>query len=141
MPRAKTVVPARARRKKIMDRAKGGFGGRSKLYRIAKENVMRGLQYAYRDRRVRKRMMRRLWIQRINAAARLNGMSYSVLIAGLKNAGISLDRKVLADLAVRDSKAFSKIVEEAREAEKRSTPQTAEEEWRPPSDMRPPTVP
>ena len=116
MPRAKTVVPARARRNRIMRRAKGGFGGRSKLYRIAKENVMRGLAYAYRDRRVRKRMMRRLWIQRINAAARLNGMSYSVLIAGLKNAGITLDRKVLADLAVRDEQAFSKIVEAAREA-------------------------
>ncbi len=116
MPRAKTVVPGRARRNKIMRRAKGGFGGRSKLYRIAKENVMRGLQYAYRDRRVRKRMMRRLWIQRINAAARLNGMSYSALIAGMKSAGIELDRKMLADLAVRDMPAFAKIVETAREA-------------------------
>lgn len=116
MPRAKTVVPGRARKNKILKRAKGGFGGRSKLYRVAKENVMRGLAYAYRDRRVRKRMMRRLWIQRINAAARMNGMSYSVLIAGLKSAGIELDRKIMADLAVRDMPAFAKIVEAAREA-------------------------
>jgi large subunit ribosomal protein L20 len=100
-----------------MRRAKGAVGGRSRLYRVAKENLMRGLHYAYRDRRVRKRMMRRLWIQRINAAARFNGMSYSVLIAGLKNAGITLDRKVLADLAVSDMHAFSKLVEAAREAE------------------------
>jgi large subunit ribosomal protein L20 len=77
---------------------------------------MRGLQFAYRDRRVRKRLMRRLWIQRINAAARLNGMSYSALIAGMKEAGIALDRKVLADLALRDRNAFGKIVEAAREA-------------------------
>jgi len=116
MPRAKTVVPARARRRRIMRMAKGARGGRSRLYRIARENVMRGLRYAYRDRRVRKRMMRRLWIQRINAAARLNGMSYSTLIAGMKSAGIALDRKVLADLAVRDLPAFSKIVEAARAA-------------------------
>lgn len=116
MPRAKTVVPGRARKNKILKRAKGGFGGRSNLYRVAKENVMRGLAYAYRDRRVRKRMMRRLWIQRINAAARMNGMSYSALIAGMKNAGIDLDRKVLADLAVRDMPAFAKIVAAAREA-------------------------
>ncbi len=114
MPRAKTVVPGRARRNKVLRRAKGGFCGRSKLYRIAKENVMRGLQYAYRDRRQRKRMMRRLWIQRINAAARLNGMSYSVLIAGMKNAGIDLDRKVLADLAVHDLAAFARVVEAAK---------------------------
>jgi large subunit ribosomal protein L20 len=116
MPRTKTVVPGRARRNRILRRARGAFGGRSRLYRIAKENVMRGLRYAYRDRRVRKRMMRRLWIQRINAAARLNGMSYSVLIAGMKSAGIALDRKMLADLAVRDLPAFSKIVEAARSA-------------------------
>ena len=116
MPRTKTVVAGRARRNKILRRAKGAFGGRSKLYRVAKENVMRGLQYAYRDRRVRKRMMRRLWIQRINAAARINGMSYSVLMSGLKNAGITLDRKVLADLAVRDLATFGKLVEAAREA-------------------------
>ncbi len=116
MPRAKGAVASRARRKKIMKRAKGGFGGRSKLYRVAKENVMRALQYAYRDRRVRKRMMRRLWIQRINAAARANGISYSAFIAGLKRAHIDLNRKVLADLAVRDPAAFSRIVEEVKAA-------------------------
>lgn len=116
MPRTKTVVPGRARRNKILRRSRGAFNGRSNLYRVAKENLMRGLQYAYRDRRVRKRMMRRLWIQRINAAARLNGMSYSSLIAGMKSAGIALDRKMLADLAVRDLPAFSKIVEAARVA-------------------------
>ncbi len=116
MPRTKTVVPGRARRNKVLRRAKGGFGGRSKLHRIAKENLMRGMQYAYRDRRQRKRMMRRLWIQRINAAARLNGVSYSVLIAGMKKAGIDLDRKVLADLAVHDEAAFARVVETARAA-------------------------
>jgi len=116
MPRTKTVVPGRARRNKILRRSRGAFLGRSRLYRVAKENLMRGLRYAYRDRRVRKRMMRRLWIQRINAAARLNGMSYSTLIAGMKTAGIALDRKMLADLAVRDLPAFSKIVEAARAA-------------------------
>ena len=84
MPRAQGAVPGHARKKKTLKAAKGGFGGRSRLYRIAKENVLRGLQYAYRDRRVRKRTMRRLWIQRINAAARLHGLSYSQLIAGLK---------------------------------------------------------
>ena len=114
MPRVRTVVAGRARRNKVLRRARGAFGGRARLYRVAKENVMRSLRYAYRDRRVRKRMMRRLWIQRINAAARLNGMSYSVLIAGLKSAGVTLDRKVLADLAVRDTRAFSKLVEAAR---------------------------
>ena len=117
MPRAKTVVPGRARRNRVLKAAKGGFGGRSKLHRVAKENVMRGLQYAYRDRRVHKRMMRRLWIQRINAASRLNGMSYSVFIAGLKTAGITLDRKVLADIAVHDGATFGKLVEAVREAD------------------------
>jgi len=116
MPRAKTVVPARARRRKIMRRAKGAVGGRSRLYRVAKENVMRGLQYAYRDRRTRKRMMRRLWIQRINAAARIHGLSYSALMAMLKGAEIGLDRKVLADLAVRDLRAFGQVIEAARAA-------------------------
>lgn len=116
MPRTKTVVPARARRRKIMRRAKGAMGGRSRLYRVAKENVMRGLQYAYRDRRARKRTMRRLWIQRINAAARIHGLSYSALMALLKRADIALDRKVLADLAVRDLHAFGEIIEAARKA-------------------------
>ena len=117
MPRAKTVTAGHARRRKIMRRAKGAFGGRSRLYRVAKENLMRGLQFAYRDRRTRKRMMRRLWIQRINAAARLNGLSYSVLIALLKRAEITIDRKMLADLAVRDLGAFSRLVASAREAD------------------------
>ncbi|MFH1143940.1 MAG: 50S ribosomal protein L20 [Candidatus Eisenbacteria bacterium] len=116
MPRSKTVVPARARRRRTLRMAKGAVGGRSRLYRVAKENVMRGLRYAYRDRRVRKRMMRRLWIQRINAAARLNGLSYSTLIALLKGAGIALDRKVLADLAVQDIQAFGRLIETARSA-------------------------
>ena len=117
MPRVKTTVASRARRKKIMRMAKGAYGGRSRLYRVAKENVMRGLQFAYRDRRTRKRMMRRLWIQRINAAARINGMSYSSFIALLKKAGIALDRKMLAELAVHDLKAFGKVAEAARAAE------------------------
>jgi large subunit ribosomal protein L20 len=119
MPRAKTVVPARARRRRIMRMAKGARGGRSRLYRVARENVMRGLRYAWRDRRVRKRMMRRLWIQRINAAARIHGLSYSAFIALLKRGGIALDRKVLADLAVRDLAAFGRLVAEAREGEGR----------------------
>jgi large subunit ribosomal protein L20 len=116
MPRAKTVVPARARRRRTMRMAKGAFGGRARLYRVAKENVMRGLRYAYRDRRVRKRMMRRLWIQRINAAARMNGLSYSALIALFRQSGIALDRKMLADLAVRDAAAFGRLVDSARGA-------------------------
>jgi len=116
MPRSKTVVPARARRRKTMRMAKGAVGGRSRLYRVAKENVMRSLRYAYRDRRVRKRTMRRLWIQRINAAARMNGLSYSTFIDLLKKAGIALDRKVLADLAVREPEAFGRLVETARSA-------------------------
>jgi large subunit ribosomal protein L20 len=119
MPRSKTVVPARARRRRILRMAKGARGGRSRLYRVAKENVMRGLRYAYRDRRVRKRMMRRLWIQRINAAARAHGLSYSAFIALLKRTGIGLDRKMLADLAVRDLSAFGRIVAEVRAAETR----------------------
>jgi large subunit ribosomal protein L20 len=102
-----------------MRMAKGARGGRSRLYRVARENVMRGLRYAWRDRRVRKRMMRRLWIQRINAAARIHGLSYSAFIALLKRGGIALDRKVLADLAVRDLAAFGRLVAEVREGEGR----------------------
>ncbi|MBD3236907.1 MAG: 50S ribosomal protein L20 [Candidatus Eisenbacteria bacterium] len=117
MPRAKTVTAGHARRRKIMRRARGGFGGRSRLYRVAKENVLRGLQFAYRDRRTRKRMMRRLWIQRINAAARLNGLNYSALMALLRRAQIQIDRKMLADLAARDLDAFSRLVASAREAD------------------------
>jgi large subunit ribosomal protein L20 len=104
------------RRKKILNQAEGYWGAKSRLHRIAKVQVEKSLQYAYRDRKQRKRQFRRLWITRINAAARLNGTTYSALIAGLKNAGCELDRKVLADLAVRDPKAFTELVELAKEA-------------------------
>ncbi len=116
MPRAKTVVPGLARRKKIMRKARGYFGGRSRLYQSAVEAVLRAGRYAYRDRRARKREMRRLWIARINAAARVNGLTYSALMAGLKRAQITIDRKMLADLAVRDATAFARIAEAARAA-------------------------
>ncbi len=114
MPRAKSVVPGKARKKKVLKANKGAFHGRRKLLRTAKENLLRGLQFAYRDRRQRKRMMRRLWILRINAAARLQGLSYNRLIAGMKAADIQIDRKTLADLAVHDAAAFASIVEAAR---------------------------
>jgi len=108
------VVPGKARKKKTLKAARGGFGGRSRLLRTAKENVMRGLQYAYRDRRVKKRMMRRLWIQRINAAVRMYGLSYSQFIAGMKQGEILIDRKQLSELAIHDAEAFRKVVEEVR---------------------------
>ena len=117
MARVKRSVAGRKSRKATLERAKGYYGNKSRSYRAANEQVMHSLQYAYRDRRARKGEMRRLWIQRINAAARENGTTYSKLIAGLKNAGCELDRKVLADLAVRDPKAFSQIVELALTAE------------------------
>lgn len=104
------------RRKKILRLAEGYWGGKSRQHRTAKIQVEKSLQYAYRDRKQRKRQFRRLWIVRINAAARQNGTTYSALIAGLKNAGCDLDRKVLADLAVHDPKAFSELVELAKEA-------------------------
>jgi len=113
---------ARKRHSKLLDQAKGFRGSRSRHYRVAHEAVMHALAYAYRDRRNRKRDFRRLWIQRINAAARLNGTTYSRLINGLKTAGINLDRKILADIAVRDPKAFSEIV--ATASGKRSTTAT-----------------
>lgn len=116
MPRARGVVAGRARRKKVLAAAKGNYGGRSRLYKSANETVMRGLQYAYEHRRRKKRDFRRLWITRINAAARQNGISYSVLINGLKKANVSIDRKLLADLAVRDDKAFSELAAVAKEA-------------------------
>ena len=115
MPRTKTVVPGRARRKKIMKAAKGNFGGRRKLYQTAAETVMRGLQFAYEHRRTKKRDFRRLWIARINAGARLHGMSYSAFMAGLKRAEVAVNRKVLADLAATDQTAFSRLVAVARE--------------------------
>jgi large subunit ribosomal protein L20 len=116
MPRARNNVAAHRRHKKILRQAKGNYGGRSRLYRTARETVQKGLAYAYRDRRNRKRDFRRLWIIRINAAARLNGLSYSAFIDGLKKAGVSLNRKMLADIAVRDSKAFTELAETARSA-------------------------
>lgn len=111
MPRAKNRVASRRRRKRILNMAKGYWGGRSKIYTVAKHAVEKALQYAYRDRRQRKRQFRRLWIARINAAARLNGTSYSRLIGALNKSDINLNRKVLADLAVHDPAAFTKVVQ------------------------------
>ena len=116
MPRVKRGVVARRRHKKILKQAKGYYGARSRVFRVAKQAVTKAAQYAYRDRRQRKRQFRSLWIARINAAARANGLNYSRLIAGLKKAEIGLDRKVLADIAVHDKPAFSKIVETAKAA-------------------------
>lgn len=115
MPRAKGGPKTRRRHKKIMKLAKGYVGGRRKTYRQARETVERGLTYAYRDRRQKKREFRGLWIIRINAAARTHGVSYSRLMAGLKAAGVAVDRKMLAALAVRDPAGFEKIVAVARE--------------------------
>ena len=114
MPRVKRGVTARARHKKIIRLAKGYRGRRNAVFRIAKEAVMKAGQYAYRDRRNKKRVFRALWIARINAGARELGMKYSVLMNGLKRAGIEIDRKVLADLAVYDKAAFTKIAEQAK---------------------------
>jgi large subunit ribosomal protein L20 len=116
MPRVKRGVSARRRRKKTHKLAKGYVGGRRKLYRQARETVEKGLTYAYRDRKVRKRDFRRLWIVRINAAARLVGLSYSQLVRGLKRASVEVDRKLLAELAVRDPQAFARVAEVARQA-------------------------
>ena len=114
MPRVKRGVPARARHKKLFAKAKGYRGRRKNVYRVAKEAVMKAGQYAYRDRRNRKRQFRSLWIARINAAARECGLSYSVFMSGLKKAAIQMDRKVLADIAVFDKPAFAKIAEQAK---------------------------
>ena len=116
MPRAKTVVPGRTRRRKTLKAAKGNFSGRRKLIKTAIQTVQRAGQFAYEHRRTRKRDFRRLWITRINAAARINGLSYSTLIAGLKRANIDVNRKLLADLAVRDAAAFAKLAEVAKSA-------------------------
>ena len=116
MPRVKSNVVRLKRKKQIMKAAKGAFGGRSKLWKAAKETVERGWRYAYRDRKNKKRDFRRLWIVRINAAARQHDMSYSVFINGLHAAGIEIDRKVLADLAVREPDAFAAIAEQVRKA-------------------------
>ena len=114
MPRVKRGVTARARHKKVLEQAKGYRGRRKNVYRIAKEAVMRAGQYAYRDRRNKKRDFRSLWITRINAGTRELGVTYSQFMAGLKKAGIEVDRKVLADLAVFDKPAFGRIVEQAK---------------------------
>ena len=113
MPRARNLVASRRRRRKVLAQAKGYWGRRGNVYTVAKTTVEKGLQYAYRDRRARKRQFRRLWIARINAAARQNGTTYSRLIAGLNRAGVPLNRKVLADLAVHDKAAFTAVVEQA----------------------------
>jgi large subunit ribosomal protein L20 len=116
MARVKRGSVRKNRRKKILKQAKGYYGLKSRGHRIAKQAVDRGLAFAYRDRRQKKRQFRKLWIARINAAARLNGLSYSRVIAGLKKTGSELDRKILADLAVRDEAAFAKLADAAREA-------------------------
>lgn len=109
MPRVKRGVTARSRHKKILKAAKGYYGARSRVFRVAKQAVIKASQYAYRDRKQRKREFRCLWIARINAAAREHGLSYSRLIGGLKQASIDIDRKVLADMAVRDKEAFAEL--------------------------------
>ena len=114
MPRVKRGVQAHAKHKKVLDKAKGYYGARRKVYRVAKQAVIKAGQYAYRDRRQRKRQFRALWIARINAAARENGLSYSRFMNGLSKASIEVDRKVLADLAVLDKVAFSALVEKAK---------------------------
>jgi large subunit ribosomal protein L20 len=114
MPRVKRGVTAHARHKKVLGKAKGYYGARSKIYRVAKQAVIKAGQYAYRDRRQRKRQFRTLWIARINAAARENGLSYSRLIDGLNKANVEVDRKVLADLAVFDAAGFSALAEKAK---------------------------
>ena len=116
MARVKRAVHGRKHHRAVLEQAKGYYGNKSRTYRSANEQVMHSLRYAYRDRRARKGEMRQLWIQRINAGARANGMSYSRLVAGLRAADVEVDRKILADLAVRDQEAFAALVEVARTA-------------------------
>ena len=116
MARVKRGVTARARHKKVLEQAKGYRGARSRVYRVAKQAVIKSGQYAYRDRKAKKREFRALWIQRINAGAREHGLSYSRFINGLQRAGVTLDRKVLADVAVHDKPAFAALVNQARAA-------------------------
>ena len=116
MARSLPKVASRARRKKVIARAKGYQGRGNNAFRVAKQRVEKGLQYAYRDRRARKRNFRSLWIQRINAGARLNGLTYSQFMNGLNQAGIELDRKVLSDLAIREPDSFKSLVEQAQAA-------------------------
>ena len=114
MPRVKRGVTARAKHKKVLEEAKGYYGARRKVYRVAKQAVIKAGQYAYRDRRQKKRQFRSLWIARINAGARENGISYSRMINGLNKAGVEVDRKVLADLAIFDKPAFAALAEKAK---------------------------
>lgn len=114
MPRVKRGVTAHARHKKVLKEARGYTGARSKVYRVAKQAVIKAGQYAYRDRRQRKRQFRALWIARINAGARENGLSYSRMMNGLKKAGVEIDRKLLADLAIFDKPAFTVLAEQAK---------------------------
>src|SRR5947207_9541007 len=120
MPRVKRAVHAQKKRRKVLEEAKGYWGLKSTNYKYAKEQVERSLAYAYRDRKNKKRTFRRLWIMRINAGARANGLSYNQFIAGMKAANIELDRKVLAELAVRDPQAFGAIAEQAKSALERA---------------------
>jgi large subunit ribosomal protein L20 len=114
MPRVKGGTVTRRRRKRVLKLAKGYFGAKHKLFKVAQQQVFKSLQYAYRDRRQKKRDFRKLWITRINAAARINGLSYSRLMHGLKVAGIDINRKMLADLAVNDEKAFAELAAKAK---------------------------
>ncbi|KRK97921.1 ribosomal protein L20 [Secundilactobacillus odoratitofui DSM 19909 = JCM 15043] len=116
MPRVKGGTVTRARHKKVLKLAKGYRGSKHRLFKVAKDQVMKGYQYAYRDRKANKRNFRRLWIARINAAARLNGLSYSKMMFGLKQANIEVNRKMLADLAVNDADAFKALADEAKKA-------------------------
>ncbi len=116
MARIKRAVNAKKKRRTTLARAKGYYGAKSRSYTAAKEQVRHSLQYAYRDRRNKKREIRRLWITRINAGARINGMSYSTFMNGLKKAGVVLDRKVLSDMAINDAEAFASLVEVAKKA-------------------------
>ncbi len=125
MPRVKRGVASRARRKKVLKQARGYYGARSRQFKVAKQAVIKAGQYAYRDRRQRKRQFRNLWIIRINAGAREHGLSYSRFIAGLKKAAIDVDRKVLADLAMHEPAAFAALAEKARAALETETAQAA----------------
>jgi len=116
MSRVKRGIRTRARHKKILKQAKGYFGKKSKLFKVANQQVLKSGNYAYRDRRQKKRDFRKLWITRINAAARINGMSYSRFMDGLNKAGVELDRKVLSDIAITDPKGFTALVEKAKAA-------------------------
>jgi large subunit ribosomal protein L20 len=116
MPRVKRAVTAKKKRHTVLEKASGYYGAKSRSYRAAKEQVQHSMAYAYRDRLVRKREIRKLWIARINAGARLNGLSYSVFINGLKKAGIELDRKILSDMAINDAAGFAQLCEKVKAA-------------------------